>query len=111
MKTRGRFAAFAAASARWPVPCVRLSRMRCFLASVQRPDDGLSRQVNHGVKARNHVWRKEGAMGPRQSDLVPVAWPRTRQVTADPPAFKEGKSADPIGPEAPLTRTRIRLQL
>src|ERR1700687_2772912 len=42
---------------------------------------------------------------------LPVAELRTRRVTADPRALRQGRSAAPIGPEAPLTRMRAEFMI
>jgi len=105
MKTWGGCGALAKASARWPVPWTRLSRMWRFLVSVQRPTIDSPARWMTALKPET----ESGDSGRSGSHAICSCWGielRTSRATAYPCAFRKGKRAVPIGPEAPLTRTR-----
>ncbi len=110
MSTRGRSAALATASARCPVPWDRLSRMRRFLASVQRPTMVSPDRWMTASKPET-VSGGTGRAGSQITWSLPAAEFRTSRVTANPLALRKGSRADPIGPEAPLTRMREEFML
>src|SRR5579872_3419461 len=104
MNTRAACGAAASASAKLRVPCIRLSRTRRFLVSVQRPTmDSPARCITASKPDTDSG--ASGRDGPHAISLLPDAAPRTMRVTWYPFDCNAGSSAEPMSPEAPLTKT------
>src|SRR5712671_5526352 len=108
---------FAAASAwaRFLVPATRLLRIFAFFAGVQRPtmlSPARCMTASKPETASGEIGCA-GSQRIRSSPLVEL-WleearapvPRVNRATCAPLDFNDGNSADPIGPDAPLTRMR-----
>src|SRR5579863_7850470 len=104
MKTRGACFAAASASAKFRVPCARLSRTRFFLASVQRPTMDSPARCTTASKPDTDSGAS-GRAGSHAISSLPDTAPRTRRVTWYPFDCNAGSNADPISPEAPLIKT------
>src|ERR1700722_16455318 len=104
MKTRGACGAAASASAKFRVPCARLSRTRCFLASVQRPTMDSPARCITASKPDTDLGAN-GRDGSHAISPFPDASLRTRRVTSYPLDCNAASNAEPIRPEAPLIKT------
>src|SRR5437660_11457612 len=81
----------------------RLSRITCFLATVQRPTM-LSPARWMTASEPDTDSGETGRAGSQWIWPSLVAEPRTRRTTLYPSVSREGTRAAPIGPETPLTR-------
>src|SRR5947199_9764260 len=104
-KTCGGLEDLAKASVKCRVPITRLSRMPAFLSGVQRPTM-LSPARWITASKPETVSGESGCEGSQLICSPPVALPRTRRTTEAPDRFNAGTSADPMGPETPVTSTR-----
>src|ERR1700733_10727566 len=101
--------ALARAAAKARVPCTRLSRMRRFLASVQRPTmDSPARWMITSKPETDSGAR--GLAGSHPTRPLADA-PRTRRTTSYPFDCKAGTRAAPMRPDDPLTRILAGMKL
>src|SRR5216684_6642206 len=105
MNVFGGVAAVASAFDRFCVLATRLSRMRFFFASVQRP---ATLSPERWMIVSKPETRSGGTVciGSHRTSFAPPVSRRTRRVTLHPCDSSEETRADPISPEAPLMRMR-----